>query len=78
MPVPEAAVGGSAVEPRATRRVRLTEQCADLPAYAFAALVPGQAISGLAIVESDTTTVFLLDGDLAEMDGRRWLVVTLP
>jgi N-methylhydantoinase A len=50
----------------------------DLPVYAFGALVPGQAISGLAIVESDTTTVLLLEGDRAEMEGGGWLVVTLP
>src|SRR5262245_54975135 len=78
MPVPQAAGGGSAVAPRATRRARLAGQEVDLPVYAFAALFPGQAISGPAIVESDTTTVLLLDGDRAEMDGRGWLVVTLP
>ena len=34
--------------------------------------------AGPAIIESDTTTVLLLAGDVARMDGRGWLVVTLP
>ena len=78
MPVPEAAAGGSAAAPLGTRRARLSGQEVELPVYAFAALASGQEIAGPAIVESDTTTVLLLPGDRAEMDGRGWLVVHLP
>ena len=41
----------------------------------FEALAPGQALRGPAIVESATTTVLLLPGDTARMDGRGWLEI---
>jgi N-methylhydantoinase A len=51
---------------------------AEVPVYDFAALGADQTLAGPAIVESDTTTVLLLPGDSARMDGRGWLEITLP
>jgi N-methylhydantoinase A len=78
MPVPEAAAATAPAAPFATRRARIGGVEAALPVLDFAALAPGQAIAGPAIVESDTTTVLLLPGDTARMDARGWLAVTLP
>ena len=60
--------------PRAARR-RRGRRCR---CFDFAALAPGQVVAGPAIVESDTTTVLLLPGDAARMDGRGWLDIALP
>lgn len=78
MPAPQAAGAGEPAAPFATRRARLGGAEAELPVFAFGALAAGQVVTGPAIVESDTTTVLLLDGDSARMDGRGWLAVTLP
>ncbi|MDB5314200.1 MAG: 5-oxoprolinase, partial [Rhodospirillales bacterium] len=59
------------------RRVVLEGGEASIPVHAFAALPPGAAIPGPAIIESDTTTVLLLEGDLARMDARGWLEIAL-
>jgi len=47
----------------------------DLPVWPFTALAPDQRVTGPAIVESDTTTVLLLEGDTAGLDARGWLAV---
>ncbi|HEY0419505.1 MAG TPA: hydantoinase/oxoprolinase family protein, partial [Acetobacteraceae bacterium] len=49
----------------------------DVPVHAFAALHPDEPIAGPALVESDTTTVLLREGDQARMDGRGWLEISL-
>lgn len=61
-----------------TRRILLEDGPVAVPVHEFAALVPGQAIPGPAIVESDTTTVLILPGDSARMDARGWLAIDLP
>jgi N-methylhydantoinase A len=58
-----------------TRRAVVAGEACDLPVYGFASLAPGQRVTGPAIVESDTTTVLLLEGDVARLDGRGWLEV---
>jgi N-methylhydantoinase A len=63
--------------PSATRRIRLEGGETEAPVYPFAALASGQALRGPAVVESATTTVLLLPGDTARMDGRGWLDITL-
>ena len=68
---------GPPAAPHATRRIRLEAGEVDAPVYTFEALAPGQALRGPAIVESATTTVLLLPGDTAAMDGRGWLEITL-
>ena len=78
MPVPEGAGRSEPAAPFARRRARLDGTEADVPVFDFAALAAGQEVTGPAIVESDTTTVLLLKGDIARMDGRGWLSVTLP
>ena len=50
----------------------------DVPVHSFGALADGAALTGPAIVESATTTILLLPGDAARMDGRGWLMVDLP
>ncbi|NCY26225.1 MAG: hypothetical protein EBX37_15710, partial [Alphaproteobacteria bacterium] len=50
----------------------------EVDVHSFGALEDGAAIHGPAIVESATTTILLLPGDEARMDGRGWLMVALP
>lgn len=50
----------------------------EVAVHSFGALEDGAAIHGPAIVESATTTILLLPGDEARMDGRGWLMVALP
>lgn len=64
--------------PTGTRRILLEEGPATVPVLPFTRLAPGQAVSGPAIVESDTTTVLLRPGDAARMDTRGWLEIAVP
>jgi N-methylhydantoinase A len=64
------------VADKSRRRVHLGTWT-DVPVLDFAALAPGQAVSGPAIVESDTTTVLLRAGDTAHFDARGWLDVAV-
>jgi N-methylhydantoinase A len=66
---------GPPATPVATRRAFVEGAVAELPVFAFTALAPGQPVAGPAIVESDTTTVLLLPGDVARLDARGWLEV---
>jgi N-methylhydantoinase A len=69
--------GGSApVAPKARREVWLGAWT-DVPVYDFAALPPGQTVTGPAIVESDTTTVLLRGNEAATFDARGWLDIQL-
>jgi len=65
-----------AAEAKSRRRVYL-DGWTDVPVHDFAALAPGQALSGPAVVESDTTTVLLRDKETARFDPRGWLDITL-
>jgi N-methylhydantoinase A len=78
MPAAAATAAAAPAEPFATRRARLAGAERALPVFAFAALAAGQVVQGPAIVESDTTTVLLLPGDAARMDGRGWLDIAVP
>ncbi|MES2710279.1 MAG: hydantoinase/oxoprolinase family protein, partial [Pseudomonadota bacterium] len=66
---------GAPFAPR--RRVTLETGPAEIPVHAFASLPPREAFTGPAIIESDTTTVLLLAGDVARMDARGWLEIAL-
>ena len=57
---------------KAQRRVYLGGWI-EVPVYDFGVLADGQSITGPAIVESDTTTVLLRQGDAAQFDARGWL-----
>ena len=63
--------------PPATRRIFL-DGWREVGVHSFGALADGALLAGPAIVESATTTVLLLEGDAARMDGRGWLMVDLP
>ena len=78
MQPPQAVAGGSPAAAFATRRAQIEGVERELPVFDFTALAAGQEIAGPAIVESDTTTVLLLPGDTARMDGHGWLVLVLP
>jgi len=78
MQPPEAVAGGIPAAAFATRRAQIEGVEQELPVFEFAALAAGQEIAGPAIVESDTTTVLLLAGDTARMDGHGWLAMVLP
>ncbi|MGH7041061.1 MAG: hypothetical protein ACREFY_02880, partial [Acetobacteraceae bacterium] len=47
------------------------------PVFDFAALAPGQALAGPAIVESDTTTVLLRDGEAGRLAPMGWLEISV-
>ncbi len=49
----------------------------DVPVHDFAALAPGQVLTGPIIVESDTTTVLLRTNETARFDSRGWLDIVL-
>jgi N-methylhydantoinase A len=67
-----------AAMPVAQRPAHVGGASRTLPVFAFTELAPGQKVAGPAIVESDTTTVLLLPGDVAWLDARGWLEITLP
>ena len=67
---------GDAAAPAGRRRVFL-DGWRQVPVHGFAGLAPGAAVAGPAIIESDTTTVLLRDGDQARLDARGWLDVTV-
>ncbi|MBN8897917.1 MAG: hypothetical protein J0H35_06980, partial [Rhodospirillales bacterium] len=79
LPATEAAAmgeGRAPADPKGTRRVHLGSW-AEVPVFDFAALGEDQAVTGPAIVESDTTTVLLRSGDRARYDVRGWLDVAV-
>lgn len=78
MQPPEAVAGGTRAAAFTTRRTQIEGVEAELPVFDFTALAAGQEIAGPANVESDTTTVLLLPGDTARMDGHGWLAMVLP
>lgn len=49
----------------------------EVPVYAFDALKPGQSLAGPAIIEAETTTVLIDDGDRVTVNGLGWLDITL-
>ena len=64
----------TAVDPMPKRRrVVYLGGWIEVPVYEFLALGSGQSIQGPAIIESDTTTVLLRQGDCARFDERGWL-----
>jgi N-methylhydantoinase A len=75
-PVAARDAAASPAPPKSRRQVFLG-RLVDVPVYDFAALAPGQAMSGPAIIESDTTTVLLRNEETARFDPRGWLDITL-
>jgi len=63
--------------PFASRRILLEGTWQEAPVFDFSALSPGQQVRGPAIIESDTTTVLLRDGDEARMDPARLLDIAV-
>jgi N-methylhydantoinase A len=76
---PPALLGSGMVpaSPAGHRRIRLDAGEVHAPVWSFDALASGQGVAGPAIVESATTTVLLLPGDVARMDVRGWLEVAV-
>jgi N-methylhydantoinase A len=62
--------------PKARRHVYLAAWV-EVPVFDFSSLGAGQEVAGPAIVESDTTTVLLRQGDTGRFDRRGWLDVTV-
>jgi N-methylhydantoinase A len=72
MPTRAAPVAAQPSAPPGHRRVHLgTWQ--EVRVYRFGAMAPGQEVTGPAIIESDTTTVLLRDGDTARFHAGGWL-----
>jgi N-methylhydantoinase A len=65
-----------AAEPKSRRRIWL-DGWEEVPVFDFAALATDQALSGPAIVESDTTTVLLRASESARFDAHGWLNLDL-
>jgi N-methylhydantoinase A len=82
LPPVEAAISrkpGAAAVPKAERPIYL-DGWITVPVFDFPALGADQAVSGPAIIESDTTTVLLRPQDTARFDPRGWLdiAISLP
>jgi len=67
---------GEPAAPRGEHRIYL-EDWVSAPVYDFDRLVPGQRITGPAVVESAMTTVLLRPGDTASVTERGWLDITV-
>lgn len=73
---PDIAAGTPAQE--ISRRRIFLGDWVEAPVFPFADLVPGQEISGPAIIEAATTTVLLREGDHATTTAQGWLDITVP
>jgi N-methylhydantoinase A len=71
-PAPSAA----ACAPRTTRQAFFAGW-REVPVYALAALQPGQSFEGPAIVEAETTTVIVGEGDKVTVNALGWLDIAL-
>jgi len=66
----------SAPDPVGARRIHLGEW-RRAPLYELDALGPGQSFAGPAVVEAETTTVLLGQGDVAKVTEHGWLDIAL-
>jgi N-methylhydantoinase A len=71
-PVPSA----SACSPRTTRRA-LFGSWSEVPVYALDDLQPGHSLMGPAIIEAETTTVVVNEGDKVTVNALGWLDIAL-
>ncbi|QWG19216.1 hydantoinase/oxoprolinase family protein [Bradyrhizobium sediminis] len=62
--------------PRATRQAWFGKWC-EVPVYALDDLRPGHALAGPAIVEAETTTVVVNEGDRVSVNALGWLDIEL-
>jgi N-methylhydantoinase A len=67
----------AAVAPAKGKRRIYLGRWTEVPVFDFAALGTDQEILGPAIVESDTTTILLRDGDAGRYDVRGWLEIAV-
>ncbi len=70
------AASATACTPRTTRQVFLGAW-REVLVYALDALQPGHAFAGPAIVEAETTTVIVGEGDKVTVNGLGWLDIAL-
>lgn len=54
------------------------ERWLTVPVYGFRSVAVGTEIVGPAMVESETTTVLLRDGDVATITAQGWLDISVP
>ncbi|WP_332694396.1 hydantoinase/oxoprolinase family protein [Bosea sp. (in: a-proteobacteria)] len=73
---PRAAVAHQAPQAGGTRRAFFGEW-REVPVFRFEALGPGNTVEGPAIVEAETTTVVLNDGDRLSVNELGWLDIAL-
>jgi N-methylhydantoinase A len=67
---------GPDVKARGTRKIYLGAWV-DAPVFAFSELPAGQSVTGPALIEADTTTVLLCDGDTASVTDTGWLDIAI-
>ena len=75
-PLPHPPVIATPYQQQPRRRVFL-RNWREINVHRFERLIDGTTLTGAAIIESDTTTVLLRDGDQARFDGRGWLDISL-
>jgi N-methylhydantoinase A len=66
----------SICSPRTTRQAFFV-RWREVPVYSLDMLQPGHAFAGPAIVEAETTTVIVGDGDRATVNALGWLDIAL-
>ena len=74
---PAADVAGSRPAQARARRKAWFGGWRDTPIYDIAQLSPGASLTGPAILEAETTTVVVNDGDRLSVNGLGWLDITL-
>jgi N-methylhydantoinase A len=52
-------------------------QWREVPLYALESLVPGQSFEGIAIIEAETTTILVNEGDRVRVNALGWLDIEL-
>jgi N-methylhydantoinase A len=49
----------------------------EVPVYSLESLIPGQSFEGIAIIEAETTTIIVNEGDRVTVDALGWLDIKL-
>jgi N-methylhydantoinase A len=76
--VPAANVRPAAASSRAQRtRPAFFGKWQDVPVYSLESLTPGQSFEGIAIIDAETTTVILNEGDRVTVNALGWLDIKL-
>jgi N-methylhydantoinase A len=73
----EGVKAASAVPPVARRRQAFFGKWREVPLFALESLAPGQCFEGIAIIEAETTTIVVNEGDRVTVNALGWLDIEL-